>query len=591
MYNIIIDEFGKQDIYLLKENISMLQTRETVNLNDIRSNIVGHKNKIGKYWGSYVALNRQKLFDGKAKLNEFSSWALMQFSIVINYFDTKCQEWHDSQPDPKPILESLPACWPRAPDNFPTTFDDFKFDSSCHPSAGPCRFHPGAVACYKSTTGEPQAQHCCYDNNGILLVGPPSGGTLESSNSDISVFAHYVDDVLPYVLCCVKENSCDKYYEKRPSDDGSRWVPPRITGGSGDPHFLTLDDLSYTFNGYGEYTLLDIPTSQFNIQIRIAPLLNDNNELTDGTVFKAIAVKDANDTIQLEINSLNQVWILYNGQIIDSNELDSIVFETLSVIITEDRYFIKSSKKISIEIGLTSEKNALSIVCNVPKTFNAKTRGLLGNFDGNPANDFVLPNGTIITLDSNDDGKIFSEYGQKWMTTKEESIFTYEDGFEHADFSRLDYVPKFMSDGFNFEDEELEEKAKVICKNNNQCLFDIATTGQLSIGDMTVEFEEQVNQYQELIELVENTCVRLNNPVENADTSVTELKNGLRYVIKCHESFCLRGKSIVKCENATTEQFPTCVVCESSSAPYSNNLKLVNLIFFISMVIILIRLL
>ena len=37
---------------------------------------------------------------------------------------------------------------------------------------------------------------------------------------------HIRDDVLPYVYCCkgeFKEYTCDMYYKRRPSDDGSRF--------------------------------------------------------------------------------------------------------------------------------------------------------------------------------------------------------------------------------------------------------------------------------------------------------------------------------------------------------------------------------
>lgn len=582
LYNVVMDEHGNTNIYLLKENIPISKTNETINLNEIRDNLKRPK-FIGKYWISFIALNRNKISES------LSSWVRMQMSIFIDFFDNTCQSWSDKQLDPKQFLESLPACWPQAPDNFPLTFDVFKLDSRCHPTAGSCKYNPGATACYKSATGQSQAQHCCYDKNSILLVGPPSGGTLNMRNPDISIVDHYIEDVLPYILCCVKEDNCEKYYEKRPSDDGSRWFPPRITGGSGDPHFLTLDDLSYTFNGYGEYTLLDMPASQFTIQVRTAPLFDASNKLTDGTVFKAFAVQDGYETIQLEIDIFNDILIYYNGKIVDLNETEILVYHRLTLIITESGYFIKSSTQINMEVQITPERNALSIICHVPKLFNGKTRGLLGNFDGDPNNDFMLPNGTILSINSTDDRLIFGEFGQKWMTTEETSIFTYRDCLQHSNFINLYYEPKFMSDGIVFENDELEEKANEICKDNQQCLFDIATTGQISIGDMTKEFDEQVEQFEELIEEVAKTCVRLNEPVENAKTTINETNNGLIYSIKCSEKYCMKGKPIVVCENAETGEFPKCLLCPEVNSSTRINSSSNRLLFFISLILLLVK--
>ena len=39
-------------------------------------------------------------------------------------------------------------------------------------------------------------------------------------------------------------------------------------GGSGDPHILTLDGKSYTFNGHGEYTLVSAYNDTCILQAR-----------------------------------------------------------------------------------------------------------------------------------------------------------------------------------------------------------------------------------------------------------------------------------------------------------------------------------
>ena len=59
--------------------------------------------------------------------------------------------------------------------------------------------------------------------------------------------------------------------------------------GWGDPHITTLDGRTYTFNGWGEYTLLEPAsnTTQFVLQGRTAPV----NESTSNsaTQFSAFA--------------------------------------------------------------------------------------------------------------------------------------------------------------------------------------------------------------------------------------------------------------------------------------------------------------
>ena len=139
--------------------------------------------------------------------------------------ESECIDWHSKQPDPKPYLDSLPPCRTSIDTSFPSSFDTFIQDKSCNPHNPKycAKYHPGSKGCYRSTAkglGNSR-QQCCYDSQGTLKVGQPGGGTLDLSDGFIE---HYSQDVLPYYQCCLFSNKCDLYFEKRPSDDGKRWV-------------------------------------------------------------------------------------------------------------------------------------------------------------------------------------------------------------------------------------------------------------------------------------------------------------------------------------------------------------------------------
>ena len=61
----------------------------------------------------------------------------------------------------------------------------------------------------------------------------------------------------------------------------------------GDPHIRTLDGGNYTFNGLGEYVMLDAESGTFQLQARTG-LAQGNS--TTGTVFVAGAAKEENST-------------------------------------------------------------------------------------------------------------------------------------------------------------------------------------------------------------------------------------------------------------------------------------------------------
>ena len=72
----------------------------------------------------------------------------------------------------------------------------------------------------------------------------------------------------------------------------------------GDPHIRTLDGFQYTFNGLGEYTLIDTKYGDFTLQGRTAKARDDKGQETDATVFSAFAAKDhESDTVHVEMTA------------------------------------------------------------------------------------------------------------------------------------------------------------------------------------------------------------------------------------------------------------------------------------------------
>ena len=68
----------------------------------------------------------------------------------------------------------------------------------------------------------------------------------------------------------------------------------------GDPHFVTLDNKSFTFNGLGEYTMVAIDNGAFELQART--VRTSGRGL--GTVFSAAAAKEMNTaTVEGRINN------------------------------------------------------------------------------------------------------------------------------------------------------------------------------------------------------------------------------------------------------------------------------------------------
>ena len=82
----------------------------------------------------------------------------------------------------------------------------------------------------------------------------------------------------------------------------------------GDPHIRTLDGFEYTFNGLGEYTLIETTHGEFTLQGRTAKVRDENGQETDATVFSAFAARDRDsDTVHVEMTTSRRGRFMHGG--------------------------------------------------------------------------------------------------------------------------------------------------------------------------------------------------------------------------------------------------------------------------------------
>ena len=75
----------------------------------------------------------------------------------------------------------------------------------------------------------------------------------------------------------------------------------------GDPHFTTLDNTTFTFNGLGEYTMVTIDDGAFELQART--VRTSGRGL--GTVFSAAAAKErCTAVVEARVNKTGELEIL-----------------------------------------------------------------------------------------------------------------------------------------------------------------------------------------------------------------------------------------------------------------------------------------
>nr|XP_022290316.1 uncharacterized protein LOC111101946 isoform X2 [Crassostrea virginica]XP_022290324.1 uncharacterized protein LOC111101946 isoform X2 [Crassostrea virginica] len=354
------------------------------------------------------------------------------------------------------------------------------------------------ILCYASVLVENNAE-CCFDmyadteQLGPLQRSAPLAGTMLQYNPFLDQHEYTKNDFKPKGFCC-RSNHCDLFYQVRPIPTCYRRSPFAPAGIFGDPHIRTLDGKLYTFNGYGEYTMIKINTSTiyFELQARTILATTQDGVTTNATVFSAFAAKDqTGSSVQIEMSQdKKSMTISANGKDLTRQFEDSnytVLTSDISIRWDSGKIsalFLKPLITVKVSLG-----NRL-LVCEtlVNKKFKGLASGLMGNFDDIDTNDFMLPNGT--ELDENStrtEREIFHNFGQQW-SVDEHSIFHYDKGMTFRDFWHPDFLP-FFSDEVG-EDRLNDAKANCGTNPSPSCVSDFLATGDIILASSSGKAEE-----------------------------------------------------------------------------------------------------
>jgi hypothetical protein len=203
--------------------------------------------------------------------------------------------------------------------------------------------------------------------------------------------------------------------------------------GWGDPHFKSVDNRTFTFNGMGEYILIRTPSSLgFSLQARLERFDGD----ATGTVMTSIAVKQGDaETVQVvsengemnpyiggtqhELSTGDSPLVIGESGVVSSDVSNGIDAggDPMTMAMMSDMIFVRRDESGSIvvstaagaSVSVVLQSGYLEISVSVPGDFINLTSGLLGTFNGDPSDDFRLRNGTILMLQTEE--QLYQDFG------------------------------------------------------------------------------------------------------------------------------------------------------------------------------------
>ncbi|XP_052827306.1 sushi domain-containing protein 2 isoform X1 [Octopus bimaculoides] len=410
-----------------------------------------------------------------------------------------------------------------------------------------CIYHPKATECVilnsQSTTNA--GQSCCYGgrNNSLLEWQSHSDcGYVYRYNNQaqgdgiVPHLTHFESDIIPFLHCCMysgKQKLCQKFFQWRPATKCNAYNPPSPAQAAGDPHLVTLDGKKYTFNGLGEFILLQDKSKSVVIQVRAAQARDIDDKLQNATVFTGIAMKmkGISEIIEIEINEQTNYRLLLDEK---EYKYEKLEFQGLTINIHEnhenstDIMVVFSSHELSIEIEVTPDVMNILVLMG-SKALRNNVEGLLGNYNGNISDDFRARDGTIIPTSSSMED-IHYKFGNTWRVAAKDSLFSKS--YKPATPEEDNYQPVFID---KLDENNLRNGTIKLCGDVAPCRFDFQVIGKPSVALAIKNFVAKFSALKKDIE-IEIRCPSIEF-LENGNMTISGHLPGDYALFQCDPGF------------------------------------------------------
>ncbi|XP_044539174.1 sushi domain-containing protein 2-like [Gracilinanus agilis] len=330
----------------------------------------------------------------------------------------------------------------------------------------------------------------------------------------------------------------------------SQWLPshppPQLASVFGDPHFLTFDGVRFTFNGRGEYILVQSDLTGLQVQARTRAATSVSGGQASATGISAVVVKEGDsDVLEARLGDAvgRPLEVLLNQKILTFSEQSWMDLKGMFLSMSGSQ---KATVMLASGAGLEIEAHeaflGLSVI--LPDKFLARTRGLLGTLNGVSADDFTLRNGSVLPLHVASEPRQLLEFGANWALRNDSSLFTYDSqALVDAYLAGPKHDPSFVP---VFAPGPLTPEVAALCENDSFCQFDALVTGRLDLGNATRAAHKRHQQLQQSLQPV--VCCGWLPPPEHGKKNGTSYLVGSSIRFSCMPGFTLRGSKERTCQ-------------------------------------------
>jgi hypothetical protein len=198
----------------------------------------------------------------------------------------------------------------------------------------------------------------------------------------------------------------------------------------GDVHLTTFDGLYYNFQAEGEFVLAEstVAGDSFQVQARLQPWSSGSTV----SVMTMIAAEVGTDRVTFALGRADTVWVDGSGVTFAGNGASVALSGGTITQVSSTSY------QVNWDTGEVMDITDAGTYLNMSLALSASDgpgsiQGLLGS-DSGQANDFALPNGTVLSQPLSS-ATLYGEYADAWRVTDSTSLMDYLAGQTTATFT------------------------------------------------------------------------------------------------------------------------------------------------------------